>query len=332
MNEDKNWLIPSAALLTLQYVVVFTIGYSIKFAYELAVVEYLILAGVTVTTMLVILLLFQLFQFARRNVDSPIRDLLSVIREKSWFLFCLSAGITFVALQLCSLSWSKSMIPYVTDMWADPMLASIDRSIFFVDPWRITHAIFGDAPFIDYAYIVWAPIKMSTLMLIFLLPSSPVRSRCILAYFITVSAGCAVQYLLPSGGPIFYERLGHGADFTDLPFPHFARIASDYLWASYRGTGAVGAGISAMPSMHVAATLWIALSTFALDRRIGILAFGYFIIIVVGSVHTGWHYGVDAIGGSLLALVAWRVAGRMRDLTWPRFRARNDPASAGKPA
>lgn len=328
MREEMNWLMPAAFILAMEYLAVWMIGSRFDFPYDVAIFPYLVLGAVVSIGILLFLLLVQLALFARRDIEHPLAALKDAARENGARLVALNAGIMFVALQMGALLWSKSMIPYVSDMWADPMLAQIDRSIFGTDPWKLTHAAIGRADFIDRAYIAWSPVKFATLLVLFALPPSRPRTKCIIAYFLLLSTGCLLQFALPSGGPIFYELLGHGQDFADLPYPHFARVAAGYLWANHLGTGAIGTGISAMPSMHVAVALWIALSAWAFDRRIGLLGFAFFGVIAIGSVHTGWHYAVDGFAGSVLALVCWLLAPMVIRLLNNRSDLRTAPARA----
>jgi membrane-associated phospholipid phosphatase len=117
---------------------------------------------------------------------------------------------------------------------------------------------------------------------------------------------------MPSAGPIFYERIGLGERFAALPIQPWVQVTADYLWGNYQSRGAqVGVGISAFPSLHVAGAAWIALTVSLYARRLSIVAWSYFAIILVGSVSLGWHYAVDGIAGVILALGAWKLT------AWP---------------
>lgn len=130
-----------------------------------------------------------------------------------------------------------------------------------------------------------------------------------LAYFLTISTCCLLQFVLPSAGPVFYAQLGLGDQFAAMPVQPWVASARDYLWADYlAGGGKPGGGISAMPSVHVAMVLWVALVVRAYFPRLQSLAWIYFAAILVGSVHLGWHYAVDGIVSIAIALIAWAVA------------------------
>ena len=84
------------------------------------------------------------------------------------------------------------------------------------------------------------------------------------------------------------------------------------------GSGNPGGGISAMPSMHVAVSLWLALVMQAYFPRLQFLGWAYFTVILIGSVHLGWHYAVDGIVASAIAIAAWLSAPRILEMSSPR--------------
>ena len=129
-----------------------------------------------------------------------------------------------------------------------------------------------------------------------------------ISFFLVVSASAILQYALPSAGPIFYERLGFGDRFADLPSRPWATITADYLWANYLDNGSrVGAGISAFPSLHVAGAAWVATGATGFSRKLAPLAWAYFVLILMGSVFLGWHYALDDIAGLVIALIMYRL-------------------------
>jgi hypothetical protein len=157
------------------------------------------------------------------------------------------------------------------------------------------------APFIDRAYITWAPMMFVALFVLVCLPESSKKSRALLSYFFVLFAGAIGQYALPSAGPLFHQP---------VPLEPWVAEAKTYLWADYlRGGGRIGTGISAMPSIHVAIALWIAFVVRSYLPRTQAVMFGWFGLILVGSVLLGWHYAVDAIAACLITLVAWNLAG-----------------------
>jgi membrane-associated phospholipid phosphatase len=86
--------------------------------------------------------------------------------------------------------------------------------------------------------------------------------------------------------------------------------AQDMLWGNYQMRDVmVGSGISAMPSMHVAIATLFALVCWRVRRWLGIVMATYAVIIMLGSVHLGWHYAVDGYLGAAGMLAIWWCVG-----------------------
>jgi hypothetical protein len=312
-------MLPAAVIVAVEYAVALAIGLGVGFHYSIPLGAYLlssiIVAGVTVCGM-------ALWKITGvRGDDTPLSSVLRRYGE-------VTCGIVLVGLQMGVLAWLKIMLPIAQGFWADPLLAHLDSALFLgIDPWRITHALFWWAP-LDQAYITWAPVKFAVLLALLLAPASNLRSRALLSYFLILCVGSLGQYLLPSAGPIFYSALELGPRFADLPIAPWAKEASAYLWADHlRGGGHIGTGISAMPSLHVAIALWLALVLRSYFPRLQAIGWVYFGLIFVGSIHLGWHYAVDSIAGSALALLAFRLAeGPSLRRTMPMTRIHSRPA------
>jgi hypothetical protein len=134
-----------------------------------------------------------------------------------------------------------------------------------------------------------------------------------------VIAGSALAALGASAGPCYYDRVVDGPNpyatlMTSLDRIHadgslWARRNQLLLWdiAESRQWYPYG-GVSAMPSLHVGmAVLW-AIVAFGRSRILGLGLAGYALVIQVGSVALGWHYGVDGYVGAIVAGLAWAVA------------------------
>jgi hypothetical protein len=68
-------------------------------------------------------------------------------------------------------------------------------------------------------------------------------------------------------------------------------------------------GISAMPSVHVAAAVLFALVGWQVGRAMGIGFTIYALVILTGSVHLGWHYAVDGYLSAAAVLLLWAASG-----------------------
>jgi hypothetical protein len=311
--SDADWLIPASIFVAIQYC--FAFGVSERIAYPLRppVDAYLYialaLAGLAATARV-------LFFIGRMYLDgeaNPTQRLKRFVDDywRSWLLFF--AGFLLAAAQIGALTWLKAMLPFAVPFWADPMLAAADRAILGTDAWRLFHPLLDPVdPIIDWGYASWFPLK--TCVLLWALSKTPCfeKSRALLSYFLMIGLfGVVGQYALSSAGPIFYARLGLGDHFKDLPFSAVALRGSDYLWAARQDIHSpIGGGISAMPSVHVASSVWMAFACWALLPRIcGLLAIAFAVLIFVGSMYLGWHYFVDAAAGVVAGCAAWGLAG-----------------------
>ena len=66
-----------------------------------------------------------------------------------------------------------------------------------------------------------------------------------------------------------------------------------------------------MPSLHVAVPVLFTIVAWGIDRRLGALFGVYTALILVGSVHLGWHYAVDGYVTLALVPAVWWLAGRL---------------------
>ena len=117
--------------------------------------------------------------------------------------------------------------------------------------------------------------------------------------------------------------IGHGSDdllarlhtqAAMLPGGLEALSNQAYLRAALgQGHIVVGAGLSAMPSMHNALAILFALAAFQVGPFIGRVMTGYAMLIWIGSIHLGWHYAIDGIVAALLTWIIWRFSGWATD-------------------
>jgi hypothetical protein len=179
---------------------------------------------------------------------------------------------------------------------------------------------------IDQLYLAW--FYVGGIMLFWQMLSLR-RPRLRMQFFLSIVLiwillGNVAAIALSSAGPCYYGRVtGLPDPFT--PLMDYLRGADDevFLWAlliqeelwtsSLDPSAGVLHGISAMPSLHVAAAFCYTLAGFTVSRRLG-LALGLFTaIVLIGSVHLGWHYAIDGYAGMLGAYVIWRAVGWFLD-------------------
>jgi hypothetical protein len=76
-------------------------------------------------------------------------------------------------------------------------------------------------------------------------------------------------------------------------------------------------GISAMPSIHNAVTMLYVLALWGCSRLVRLLTVAFAAIILIGSVHLGWHYALDGLFAWATAAAIWVAAGRF--LSWAGY-------------
>jgi len=306
---ERDWLIPVFVIVAVEMAVAMLVSSHVGFPAP-PFLSYFILATVVSGTIGIAVLLIYLAMLARAGETRPIARLSGHSTRVAFIYF----GFVLVAMQMASLTGLKSTLTLVAPFWADPMLADLDAAIFFGDPWKISHALFGWAtPFIDIAYLFWIPLKFVVIIFVLSAPASRLKSQAMISYaLIWAVLGMVAAYPMSSAGPVFFQDITGSERFAPLLTNLEGTVAlntASILWANYdSGQIAFGSGISAMPSMHVAIALWMALVARGYSPFFGLIAFLYFAIILIGSVHLAWHYALDGIVSSVFVLLIWKIA------------------------
>jgi hypothetical protein len=237
----------------------------------------------------------------------------------------------FIALLifLGAFTSAKALLPLLVPFTADRFLANLDHSIHGQDPWRWLTALDPLTGPLQAAYgPLWLALLGLTPFLVCVLPGfRATRAQYLWTFLLAWPLlGNLVAALGSSAGPVFYERLSGDARFrplTDHLQAANALQTSDWLWGLYTaGRGGLGSGISAFPSLHVAmATLYVLLGL-RVDKRLAAVMFPYLCLVLVLSVHLGWHYAVDGYASILLTVGIWKVVG------WVLARERQPAARA----
>jgi hypothetical protein len=211
----------------------------------------------------------------------------------------------------------KYAIPREVPFWLDQPLAALELRAFGAQPWFLLDRIFGWAAVpIDRVYGLWLPVQLLALFAVMVQPPSPAKSRALVAYSLSwFLLGVVAAAFFSSAGPIFYDRLYGGEEFAGLRSTLLARGAtyvlaeSDAMWTSFAsGRPGFVAGMSAVPSLHVAISVWMVLAARSLAPRAAPFALAYCIFMWVASVQLGWHYVSDGAAGVVGAGALWWLA------------------------
>jgi hypothetical protein len=240
----------------------------------------------------------------------------------------------FMTLYMVGYTFIKKAIPSAHPFSWDPSFMQWDKALHFG-----THPYEWLAPLLNVPWVTsllnWNYNIWFFVMFIlwfwqgFSSGDQKLRQHFLLGFTLTWFLGtCGLGTLFSSVGPCFYGRLLKGAAdpyaplmawLTHVNTTHsvFALNVMDELWKNYEtGKGLVN-GISAMPSMHVGTSILFAILGFASGHRwLGWLLTVFASLILVGSVHLGWHYAIDGYVGAAVAFFGWWLAGRLVD--WDR--------------
>lgn len=239
------------------------------------------------------------------------------------------AGLMLIALQVLltgAFTSVKTMLPAMSGYVWDQPLADIDAMLHAgIDPWLFLSAIVSHPAALHLIEFFYASIWM---VMIGLVPAivalspvmAPIRVRFFVTYILCwVLLGNVFAGVFLSAGPAYF------AEFTgDLerfrPLLDHVAANSGSLWSAFdiqrslwfaheNNAVALGTGISAFPSVHIAmATLWTILA-FRSSIRLGIAALAFLLIILVGSVALGWHYAIDGYASIIVTMLIWKVVG-----------------------
>ena len=242
----------------------------------------------------------------------------------------LLSGLTVVLLMplfISAFTAFKSMIPLIQPFAWDPAFAAWDRALHGgIEPWRLLQPILG-YPLVTSAlntvYHAWFFVMFAVVFWqAFSLSRPQLRMRFLLSYLLVwIVAGTAAATLLSSAGPVYYHLVeGREGGFAallaylkaaDTQFPVLALEVQETLWQRYSdGGAAMGSGISAMPSLHVAMAFLFALLAWRVNRFLGACFYVFTGLILLGSVHLAWHYAVDGYLALVLTWGIWHLMGR----------------------
>lgn len=311
------------AILSLHFAAVYALCLSYDAPYHSTTGEKLIgLLSLQVPVALVILIVWRLLWGMiclrpARPISWFIDDVRGVIVDGPRMISGITAFLAITAFG-SSFVVAKDLIATVHPFSWDPAFAALDRFLHGgMDPWKITHALFG-TPFltttINALYHAWILLfYLAVFVACFNLTGSGRHKQFLVADMLVWSiGGNLLAMAFSSAGPVYYAAFGFGDTFAplmaelrafDQVLPVPALHVQDVL---LHETG--GAGISAMPSMHVASSVTMAFYAFSLSRVLGWVMTGFAAIIVVGSVHLGWHYAVDGYFSILLSVGLWALA------------------------
>ena len=237
------------------------------------------------------------------------RAYLDSIRSRDWLADTVRL-IIFGVLSVQTYGWIKLAIPLLHHRLFDRELWDIDAALFFgYSPNLFFLTMFSRIlPFFDWTYanVFIASINIASIFF-FSHPDRRIRIGFMNSTALMWIVGSWLYVLVPSLGPAYR--------FPEIWLPLATMLSQTQqlqriLMTNYQNllrNQAVNVflGIAAFPSLHVAFEflVWLWLRRI---WRLGAILFAIFtVIILLGSIVTGWHYLIDAIAGLALAFASY---------------------------
>jgi hypothetical protein len=266
-------------------------------------------------------------------IDRPSRPLTHIARDLRCSVFTprrIANGLPMLASMLLfggTFTLIKASMPALNDYSWDAKFEALDRWLHggiapwqYLQPWLgnplVTHAI-------NIVYAVWfAILGVTWVWQVFSLRDEFLRKQFFWSLLVTwILLGNIAATYLASAGPCYFGRMTGLPDpfeplmaylrWADTIHPIWALQVQEMLWRHYLTQQVeVAAGISAMPSLHVAIATLLTLLCWRTHKFLGIAMTLYATAIMIGSVHLGWHYAVDGYAGFLGSCLIWWSVGR----------------------
>lgn len=250
--------------------------------------------------------------------ENPIRV---VARRLKHRLPLVSLAALIFPLFLASYTAAKCAIPFLVGYGWERFWADADHLIFGADAWRIAHSLFGfvGAHVWELLYSVgWGFLLIGGNVVLTLYASrQKVATFFTAAFLVWLIGGWLMAMSFSAAGPVFahlfdptlagrFEALRHTLASALPPDSPLLRTQAYLAGNVHSRIVSDGAGISAMPSMHIGV-----MSIFVLAARGTkwiVPAILFWIMIFIGSAYLGYHYWIDGIVAAAVAWVCWKAA------------------------
>jgi PAP2 superfamily protein len=257
-----------------------------------------------------------------------------IIRSAGW-LVDSARILVFGALMVHTYFWIKLVVPLLHPVLYDQALWNLDRRMLFgYSPNLLFLNLFSQPAVlksIDWAYARIFFVSMTIAFMFFLsAPSRRLRAAFSNGNTLLWLIGAWLYMLIPSLGPAFrfpdvWLPFVYGLDMTQnfqgILIKNYQAVLQLPRGGSFRNVQLMF-GVAAFPSLHVAFQTFV----FLWMRRLwiyGEIVFGIFtLVILLGSVVTGWHYLIDGIAGIAMAIACYLAGAAMSRIgEWLRLRA-----------
>ena len=261
-----------------------------------------------------------------RGVRSPFAELHKAIVSRAGSLD-LAIGtlgpIVLMPVLLGAYGTLKQITPLIAPFAWDDTLAGVDLLLLGgFHPLEVTHFFLGSpgpTRTIGVIYGLWLPLLFFAVLGFSVFAPAYLRARFFVAFAASwLLVGVVAAYLLSSAGPCYAELVGATSGKRFAPMLSEMRALNvgmfgwqDELWEAYsEHRYGFGYGISAMPSMHNTIAFIYVLAAAGARLWVRLASWAFAAVILIGSVHLGWHYLVDGLVAWAAAAAIWWGAGR----------------------
>lgn len=251
---------------------------------------------------------------------TPIEHLLG--RLKSFFRDRAAGLVLFSCIAIFHGTFTslKSMLPELHPFAFDPAIADLDEMLHAGPAWMQVRLLDSLTGVIQFFYgPIWFTLVTGVTFAMCVANPSRLRSQYIWTFLLCWTVlGIVIAGCFMSGGPVFYDRLLGEDRFAGLTAHMTSLMATEgvtfeypeLLWTAYvTKTTGLGTGISAFPSLHLAMSTLFFLAAHRFNRMLGWVMLGFLVVIMLGSVHLGWHYAVDGYFSIIATTAIWKMVG-----------------------
>ena len=245
------------------------------------------------------------------------------------YLFSVALILSIAPLALSAFSAAKQALPAITPFAWDARLAGWGATLDGGRPlWQHLQPVLGKpriTVLLDgFYHRAWTTLLLATFVWTALSTNRETQQRFLVSFVLVfLVVGNILALAWSSAGPPYLAFVAPSANSqfaglfaylrsVDAQSPLLSVRGQHALWSFYtHQSRGLGFGISAMPSVHVASGVLVALFGFRISRVLGTALSLVAVFTFISSVALGWHYALDGYVGAIAGGAVWWLAGRM---------------------
>ncbi len=238
-----------------------------------------------------------------------------------------SSIIIFLVIPLffAFIAMYKQLIPFVQPFVWDETFMRWDYVLHFQHhPWQLLQPLVGHrlvTVFIGELYGAWFFVLVALIIWQGNIKERFYRMQFFLTFMIAwLLLGTAGAYYFSSAGPCYFNIYAPSTPNPYVPLMSYLAthapawvtdLQKTLLEHLQSDTLIFGGGVSAMPSMHVAMATLCFLICSKYNKWLALGTLVFLILVLIGSIHLGWHYAVDGYVAIVGISLIWYGVGRV---------------------